>query len=358
VLAAFWGDAGLTARRHGAGRIHQTWHLTAPGGVAWLLQKINASVFPDVAALTGNLLAVTRHLRACLDREGASEPGRRVLDPVPARGGSWWHEDSQGDCWRAFRFIAGAHAIEHGLDEGRAREAGRAFGTFIRLMSWYDGPPLRETIPGFHDTSARLGALREAARRDPCGRATEAAGETATCLAAAALLLPGGQRAGELPARICHNDCKPSNVLLDDATGRSLCVIDLDTVMTGLAIHDFGDLVRSAASSASEEESDTARVEVRLPLFRAVAAGWLEGAGELITAAEREQLVRGAQLITLEQAARFLADHLDGDSYYGVRRPGENLGRARNQLALLESLMTRERELCGIVAEAWSSRSS
>jgi Ser/Thr protein kinase RdoA (MazF antagonist) len=238
-------------------------------------------------------------------------------------------------------YVEGTVTREAAAAPGEAYEAARAFGRFQRLLGGYDGPRLHETIPGFHDTPARLAALERAAEDDVAGRRAGCRAELDAMLGrrglARALLAARGR--GDAPERVVHNDAKMANVLLDARTGEGVCVVDLDTVMPGLSLYDFGDLARSAASAAAEDETDLARVAVRAETFAALAAGFLDGAGGLLSAGERALLVTAAQVITYEQAARFLTDYLGGDRYYRVspERPRHNLERARAQLALLET---------------------
>jgi Ser/Thr protein kinase RdoA (MazF antagonist) len=228
-----------------------------------------------------------------------------------------------------------------------AREAARAFGAFVRLLVDCPGASLHETIPGFHDTARRIAALEDAARRDPCGRAGEARDDIAYVLAERAIagVLPPLVTAGEIPVRVVHNDAKITNVLFDERTGAAVCVIDLDTVMPGLVLHDFGDMVRSMASPTDEDDPDPGRVDARPDFVVALAEGFLAEAGSALTPVERRSLVLAGRLIVLEQAARFLCDYLDGDRYYHVARPGHNLDRTRAQLALYRSLTRREADL-------------
>jgi hypothetical protein len=222
----------------------------------------------------------------------------------------------------------------------QAREAARAFGAFQRLLVGLDVPRLRETIPHFHDTRARLAALEAAVAAGSAGRAAGAREEIAFARAHAPLAsaLAALHERGLAPERVAHNDTKINNVLFDDATGEAICVIDLDTVMPGPSLCDFGDLVRTVSSRAAEDERDLSRVEADPALFAALAEGYLAGAGDLLAPAEREQLVAAGEVMTYECGLRFLADYLAGDVYFRVKRPGHNLDRCRAQFALLRSL--------------------
>jgi Ser/Thr protein kinase RdoA (MazF antagonist) len=227
-----------------------------------------------------------------------------------------------------------------------ARAAAQAFGAFITDLQDLPIEAIRPSIPGLHDTPARLAALQAAAERDALGRAAEAGPELAALLdrkATAAQLADA-----QLPLRVVHNDTKLNNVLFDQTTDRPLCVVDLDTVMPGLALHDFGDLVRSAAASGLE---DAAHVQFRLELFDALVTGYLDGAGAILSDIERVLLAVAPSVITLELAARFLTDYLQGDRYFKTDRAGQNLDRCRAQLALLEDMERHESQMRRVVLE-------
>jgi aminoglycoside phosphotransferase (APT) family kinase protein len=281
-----------------------------------------------------NVTNVAEHVTA--------EGGGRWRMPALVRteDGGWWTVDAFGATWRMYRFVE-ATVTETVATPAQAREAARAFGAFTALLADYDGPPLHETIRGFHDTPRRFAQLEDAARRDPRGRRAGARAELDALWAegAVAEVLPALVARGELPVRIAHNDAKVANVLFG-AGGRALGVVDLDTVMPGLALYDAGDLLRSMASAAAEDERDLAQVTARPAFVEAVLGGYLEEAGAVLTERERDLLLFAGRVITLEQAVRFLADHLDGDRYYRITRAGQNLDRARAQLALYRSLTT------------------
>lgn len=338
------------------GHIHDSYRVdvqSGGGSRAYLLQALNRRVFPRPELVMENVARVTRHVASRLAAAGIADRERRAPALVPTRRGRDWHTEADGTCWRALVFITGAIVREHTLGAEDAYVAGRAFGGFLGLLADLDGPPLHETLPGFHDTAARFARLDAAVHADPCRRAAAVRGEIDAVMAQRPLadVLPPLLASGELPLRVVHNDAKLANVLLDEASGAALCVVDLDTVMPGTALWDFGDLVRSTASPTAEDEGDLARVAVRMPLFAALVRGYLEAAGTLLVPRERELLGFAGRLITLEQAVRFLTDHLEGDRYYRIERPGQNLDRCRTQLALLQSLVAHAAELDAIVAE-------
>ena len=246
-----------------------------------------------------------------------------------------------------------AHVTHRAGSPSQAYHAARAFGRFLTLLTDLGDPPLHETIPGFHDTRARFATLDQTVAADVCGRVAEARLEIDAAVAQKALadILPASVTRGEVPHRVVHNDAKISNVLLDPGSGEALGVVDLDTVMPGSALHDFGDLVRSSASPTDEDETDLARVAVRPEFFGALARGFLEEAGAILTRRERELLVFAGRLLALEQAIRFLTDYLDGDRYYRTSRPRQNLDRCRTQLRLFESLTASAPELEAMVGQ-------
>jgi len=316
--------------------------------VPYLLQHVNPTVFPDASLLMENIAYVTRHLAT---HRRAGRTARETLTLVPTIAGAAWMEDAARSCWRIYTFIAATHAMEFTDQPAQALEASRALGEFLALLADYNGPELHVTIDGFHDTVARFAQLEAAAERDAVGRAASVRDEIGLALGHRALadVLPPHLASGAAPLRVVHNDAKIANVLLDDGDGRARCVVDLDTVMPGSVLHDFGDMVRSMATPTEEDEADATKVGVRLDLFEAVARGFLETAGPILTPTERSLLVFAGRLITLEQAVRFLTDYLDGDRYYRARGD-QNLRRVRAQLRLFETLTAREGELNDIVA--------
>ena len=328
---------------HASGLINRSWVSafdTPNGRRLFLLQQINRHVFRRPELVMENMVRVTRHVASCLARKGVSDLDRRVLSLVPSRENGSHHVDAAGETWRLVRWIEGARSSERAATEAEARKTARAFGGFLRQLLDLPGPRLHETIPGFHDTPARLAALERVVGRDPAGRVASCRAEVAALLDRRPLAFALADRAarGELGERPVHNDAKIANVLRDEVTGEALAVVDLDTVMPGLALHDFGDLVRSTVSDSAEDETDPCRVVVRVPVFEALARGFAEGAGDALSPLERSLLATAAEVITYEQALRFLTDHLDGDRYYRIERPGHNLDRARAQLRLIESL--------------------
>jgi aminoglycoside phosphotransferase (APT) family kinase protein len=343
----FSGDVlGLTP--HGGGHINDTFLVTcqAQGApVRYILQHINRNVFHDPVAVMQNVERVTEHLAA--QAAGQPDSARRALRLIPARDGRKWHVDAQGETWRAYRFIENARTYDTATSSGQAFQAARAFGSFQQQLSSLPPPRLHETIPDFHDTPKRFAALEQAVAADFAGRAALAEPEIE--FARSRQSITGILLDADLPERITHNDTKFNNVLLDDKTGEAVCVIDLDTVMPGLALYDFGDMVRTTTSPAAEDEKDLAKVTMQFSMFEALVRGYVESAGAFLTAAEREYLAFSGKLITFEIGIRFLADYLSGDTYFKVHREGHNLDRCRTQFRLVESIEQQEEEMNRLV---------
>jgi hypothetical protein len=320
------------------GYINASWLATTALGGSYLLQRLNPVVFPDGEAVMRNIALVTGHLeRKLRDLPQAERHSLHLV--VRPDGTSGWRADD-GAWWRAFGFIARSRTCVNVVSAREAHEVGCAFGRFQALLRDYDGPPLAETIPAFHDTRARLAALERAVASDPAGRAASARVELdfARARQGYAEVLPPLLESGALPVRIVHNDAKAANVLLDVSSGAALAVVDLDTVMPGTLLYDVGDLIRSIASCTDEDETDLSRIGVRPPLIAALAGGFLGACGAGLSDAERSHFVFSGLLLAYEQGVRFLTDHVAGDRYYGARRAGQNLDRARAQFRLLESL--------------------
>lgn len=334
------------------GHINVTFRIDATradGGVeSFVLQRIRRAIFGDPARLMENIDRVTAHLA----RKPAGSAGR-ALELIRSRAGDCWVADAAGDGWRVYRFVEGSVTRLVAASPADAALAGAAFGRFQWLLADLPPPPLHETIPGFHDTPARLRAFRESLRSDAAGRAAGVAGECDAMLQHAALAdaIETPRRAGRLAEQTVHNDAKLSNLLFD-AAANVLCVIDLDTVMPGLCLHDFGDMVRSLTCAAGEDEADAERVVADPDRFAALAEGYLSTAGPLLRPDDRSLLVTAGLVIVYEQALRFMTDYLAGDRYYRVARPGHNLDRARNQFALLGSLLAQQADLEKIAAAA------
>ncbi len=335
----------------GSGHIHDTWRVTTTAKRRFLFQRVNHEVFEDPAQVTETIRRVTDHVRAKLAAAGVSDLDRRVLTLVPTRGGDLCHRDGKGRWWRAFLFVDGARSHDVAASPAVAYQAALAFGRFQHALGDLPPPRLPETLPGFHDTPGRFATFQRAVESDAAGRASGAAAEIdfARAREAETTVLLDAHAAGDVPERITHNDTKINNVLFDDATGEGLCVIDLDTVMPGLGLYDFGDLVRTSTCTAPEDERDLEQVRARPDLFEGLARGYLEAMGERLTETERGLLAFSGRLITFTIGLRFLTDHLAGDPYFKTHRPGHNLDRCRAQFALLRSLEAQDEDFSAIV---------
>jgi Ser/Thr protein kinase RdoA (MazF antagonist) len=333
---------------HGNGHIHETYLVTCRAAdpfAQFILQRINRNIFRNPVAVMQSIERVTAHLAAQL--AGEPDRARRVLALIPAQDGRLWYVDAESEYWRAYQFIGGTHTCETAESPRIAFEAARAFGHFQRQLANLPAPRLLETIPDFHHTPKRFAALRRAIDADAYSRAALARPEIDFALAhesITSVLLDA-----HLPERITHNDTKLNNVLFDDATREGICVIDLDTVMPGLALYDFGDMVRTTTSPAAEDERDLSKVRLQFPLFEALVRGYLSTAGGFLTQAEKGLLAFSGKLITFETGIRFLADFLAGDTYFKVHREGHNLDRCRTQFKLVESIELQEEKMNRLV---------
>ena len=313
----------------------------------YIHQRLNHQVFKNPPAVIENIERVTRHLHDKLRAAGERERYRKALTLVPTRSGDSFHRDQQSNFWRTYQFIEDTRSHQSIESPGLAREAGRAFGGFQSLLIDLPSPRLHETIPDFHDTPQRFHAFEEVLSQDSLNRAARAHSEVQFALEQESMthrLLDLHQQ-GQVPERVTHNDTKINNLLLDRFTGEGVCVIDLDTVMPGLALYDFGDLVRTATSPTPEDERDLSKVKMRMPLFRALASGYLEGTRGFLTTTERGLLAFSGRLITFEIGLRFLTDYLEGDVYFKIHREGQNLDRCRSQFALVRSIAAQEDEM-------------
>lgn len=335
----------LAAEAYGSGHINDTYLVTYDVGgtvVRYIHQRINHTIFKNVPALMENIERVTQHVASKL--AGTRDSSRGTLTVIPARDGKPYYKDHEGNFWRTYLFIEKARTYDAIESPRQAYEAAKAFGRFQGMLADFPAPRLHDTIPDFHNTPQRLAALETALAADACGRAKLAQPELDFIMQRKAqtreLLELNAQ--GLIPERITHNDTKLNNVMLDDASGTGICIIDLDTVMPGLALYDFGDMVRTATSPAKEDERDLSLVTMQFPMFEALARGYLESAGSFLTRSEKSHLAFSGKLITLEIGIRFLTDFLAGDTYFKVHRDGHNLDRCRTQLKLVESIEKQE----------------
>jgi hypothetical protein len=334
----------VAATPFGSGHINDTYRAffdRAGGRVDFILQRINHNIFKDPVAMMENIQRVTSHLAAKV--AGEPDGKRRVITLIPAQDGRFLHVDEDGNYWRAYGFIDRASTYDAVERPDQAFQAARAFGHFQKLLVDLPAPRLHDTIPDFHHTPKRFAALEKAIELDGFGRASLAKAEIDFALAHKPLTT--ALLDANLPERVTHNDTKFNNVMLDDATGEGICVIDLDTVMPGLVLYDFGDMVRTTTSPAKEDEQDLSKVNLQFPMFEALVRGYLETAGGFMTKAEKQFLAFSGKLITFEIGIRFLTDYLSGDTYFKVHRQGHNIERCRTQFKLVQSIEAQQDEM-------------
>jgi len=346
------GGAFQSAERYGSGHINDTYKVvyeTEEGPVSYLHQRINQEIFPQPHLVMENIDRVTAHLQASFAAKGVTDLDRRCLRVIPTGEGENLYLAPDGAAWRTYHFVAGGATYDVVASPAMAEEAARAFGQFQAMLLDLPGPRLHETIPNFHHTPSRLAQFEAVVGEDPMGRkeGCEEAVSWAMDNREFAEKLWGPWEAGAIPERVTHNDTKLNNVLLDEVTGEALCVIDLETVMPGLSLYDFGDLVRTASHRCAEDEQDPSGVKVDPELFAGLARGYLDAAGSFLNETERGLLLESGIVITYETGLRFLGDHLSGDQYFRIHREGQNLDRARTQFALVESLSGQAETLIG-----------
>jgi len=346
----------VRADRCDTGHINDTYIVVtaSPEGRSrrYILQRINHYVFKSPQDVMRNIQRVTEHLREKVLQVGG-DPEREILNLVPTRDGTLLYTSDSGEYWRAYLYVEGAQSYEAVEEPSHFHSAGEAFGRFQSLLSDFPAETLIETIPKFHDTPSRFADLLHAVELDQVNRAGEARAE-----------IEFVQRRGEetpvivdlleqrqLPLRVTHNDTKLNNVLIDDATNKGICVLDLDTVMPGSSLYDFGDAIRFGASAAAEDEQDLSKVWLDLDLYRHFTRGYFTYAREFLTPKEVQLLPFSAKLITLEIGMRFLTDHLNGDVYFRIHRPGHNLDRARAQFRLALDMERKVDEMHAIVEQ-------
>ena len=325
----------VACEEFGHGHINSTYKITTDTGHEYVLQKINKYVFHNPVQLMANANAVTSFIR-----EREADP-RAAIHFIPTRNddGSFCHRDSDGEFWRMYDYVGGFCVDQPETDEDFYQSA-VAFGRFQHLLADFPADTLYETIPNFHNTASRYRDFEQAVKENASGRADEVREEIAFIRARAAdcSILTDLLAKGELPLRVTHNDTKLNNVMLDDVTGRPVCVIDLDTVMPGLSLYDYGDSMRFGTNPAAEDETDLSKVTCDLNLFEQYTKGFLEECGSMLTPQEIENLPLSAKLMTLECGMRFLADHIAGDTYFKIHREGHNLDRCRTQLKLVADM--------------------
>ncbi len=333
-------DKVIGCEPYGHGHINQTYRVTTAGGHRYILQKISSRAFGNVPELMENFVAVTDHLH----RKGMS-----TLISLRTHDGKYYCQDRAGDYWRMCEFIEGSICLQKADRADDFYQCALAFGAFAQALDDFPAHTLHETIPNFHHTPDRYRQFHQALQADVRGRAALVQEEIAFALereAQASALVDLLDR-GELPLRVTHNDTKINNVMLDAATRKPLCVIDLDTVMPGLLAYDFGDAIRFGASTAAEDEMDLSKVKFDMEYYKAYLKGYFETFPDM-TDKERETLPLGAKMMTLECGIRFLTDYLAGDVYFATSRPGHNLDRCRTQFALVADMERQWDAMCAL----------
>lgn len=350
ILAAkqFNSDEITYIEPYGSGHINSTWlaiHKDANGvETKNLLQKINNYVFKNPDELMENVVGVTNFLKDKVEEDG-------TLTVIPTLDGKNYYLDEFGNYWRVYKFIENATAYDKIENDNDFYTCGLSFGEFQQLLAEYPAEKLHETIVNFHNTPSRFADFKKALAEDKMGRAKDVQAEIDFVLAreCKADAITSKLESGEIPYRVTHNDTKLNNILIDNATGKAKCVIDLDTIMPGAAAYDFGDSIRFGASTGAEDETDLSKVSVSTHLFEVFAKGYLSTANKFLTPAEKDSLVTGAYLMTLECGVRFLADYLNGDVYFKIHRENHNLDRCRTQFKLVADMEEKEAELRAIV---------
>lgn len=344
AIANFNFTGRLKDRRpFGSGHINDTYLLTFEigdmGDMSAILQRMNREIFLKPVELMENIVGVTSHLREKIIENGG-DPERETLNIIPAKDGKAYYIDSKGEYWRSYKFITDAKCYDQVEKPEDFYESAVAFGNFQRLLADYPADTLHETIKGFHDTRARFEVFKQAVAQDVCGRAASVAREIEFVLAheETARVFGELQEKGQVPLRVTHNDTKLNNIMIDNSTRKGICVIDLDTVMPGLAMNDFGDSIRFGASTAAEDEKDLSKVSCSMELFENYVKGFLQGCAGSLTPKEVELLPMGAKVMTYECGMRFLTDYLQGDHYFKIHREDHNLDRARTQFKLVEDM--------------------
>lgn len=360
ALEAFdFGGQIAGALRYGAGHINDTFavYTQQKNGTAkrFILQRINTRVFTKPDELMENIVGVTEYLRKLIIQNGGN-PDRETLTVLRTKQGLTYYTAANGDAWRVYLFIENAVCYQTAEKPELFKASARAFGKFVTQMEEYPVETLHETISKFHDTRARYENLVKAVEADKMGRVAQCKEEINFALARKedCAVLMDKLNAGELPLRVTHNDTKLNNIMMDPVKMAGLCVIDLDTVMPGLTVNDYGDSIRFGASTAAEDEPDLARVNFSISLFQTYTEGFLETAGASMTRLEREMLPWGAKLMTLECGMRFLTDFLAGDVYFRTAYPLHNYHRARTQFKLVKQMEEQWQQMNRIVARSFT----
>ena len=340
---------------YGSGHINATYVFEVNEGgslVKYIFQQVNTDIFTDIEQLMENIAGVTSYLTKQIEARNG-DPKRETLQVIPTKEGKNYYRDEEGKCYRVYRFITDATSYDTVESPKDFYESAVSFGNFQYLLADYPAETLHETIPNFHHTGKRFETFCAAVKADVCGRAASVQKEIDFVMARAeeATALTSLLESNELPLRVTHNDTKLNNIMIDDATGKGICVIDLDTVMPGSALYDFGDSIRFGANTAVEDETDLSKVSINLDLYEIYVKGYLEGCKGSLTKREVELLPMGAKMMTFECGMRFLTDYLQGDTYFRIHREHHNLDRCRTQFALVADMEKKWDEMKAIVAK-------
>jgi Ser/Thr protein kinase RdoA (MazF antagonist) len=324
----------------GAGHINDSYMVRTQGAAPdYVLQRINHQIFKDVDALQNNIKRVTDHIRKKLVEKNETELPRKVLTLTPTTQSALYHRSADGSYWRVMLYIANSKSVDE-VSPALSFLAGQAFGDFQAMLADLPAPPLAETIPNFHNIESRLATFREAVGNNLAGRLSKVGYMVDEIEKRSSEMCKVEQlhRDGKLPKRINHCDTKVNNMLFDQDTDKVLCVVDLDTVMPGFVVSDFGDFMRTGANHGKEDDENLDNVFFLMDIYESYAKGYLKTAKSFLTPLEVELLPFGAKLLTYMQTVRFFTDYLDGDTYYKIKHPEHNLQRTKAQLKLLQSM--------------------
>lgn len=355
IVPKFAIEGTLTeAVPYGSGHINDTVRLTCAlengGQKRYILQRMNDGIFKNPVELMENVMNVTSFLRKKIVERGG-DPERETLNVIRTVDGDNFLKDEDGDFWRMYIFIENATSFDMVRTPEDFYNSAVSFGNFQLLLQDYPAATLHETIPNFHNTVSRFADFKKAVEEDVCGRAKEVQDEIRFVMEREAdtHVICDALANGEIPLRVTHNDTKLNNIMIDNETGKGICVIDLDTVMPGSALYDYGDSIRFGASTGAEDEKNLELINCDMGLFEIYTKGYVEGCGGSLSEKEIRMLPMGARLMTLECGMRFLADYLQGDVYFKIHRPEHNLDRARTQFKLVADMEKKWDEMAGIV---------
>ena len=334
----------------GNGHINDTRLVTMDNGVQYVLQRINKNVFKRPDLLMENYVGVTKFIRKKIEEMGG-DPLREVLNAIPTKDGKPFTIDEEGQYWRLLVYVTESMSYDQVEKPEQFYDSAVSFGDFQYMLRDYPAETLHETIVNFHNTPDRYRQLMEAIEGDAKGRLAEVTAEVEFAKARRefANTLENAHKEGRLPLRVTHNDTKLNNILFDINTGKTLCVVDLDTIMPGYSVNDFGDSIRFGATTALEDETDLSKVNFDISLYELYVKGFIEGAKGGLTEGELEMLPIGAIMMTFECGMRFLADYLNGDTYFRIHRPSHNLDRCRNQFKLVADMESQLDQMKAIV---------